>query len=159
MMDNSSTVHPLEQAGPMRPFPLRAAEFVFVDEEPGGGGARVAGATGPDQLDLSARIDALENRLGRLEVALGPGSADPPGNTDSLSIPASLARIADALTPQVPDVVGTPYVAGRLGCTTVWVAEMVRNGEVPKTCLVPGTGHGKPWKFYRRKIDEWLASR
>ena len=71
----------------------------------------------------------------------------------------SLARIADALAPPPPDLVGTPYVAKRLGCTTVWVAEMVRLAQLPRHCIVPGTGKGKPWKFYRGKIDEWLASR
>jgi hypothetical protein len=75
------------------------------------------------------------------------------------SVAASVARLTDHLTPDAPAVVGTPYVAGRLGCTTVWVAEMVRLGQIPGGCLVPGTGGGKPWKFHRAKIDDWLASR
>ena len=50
-------------------------------------------------------------------------------------------------------------VAKQLGCTTVWIAEMVRSGDIPKSCLVPGTGNGRPWKFYRAAIDRWLASR
>jgi hypothetical protein len=74
-------------------------------------------------------------------------------------IAQSLVRIADALAPLPEEIVGTPYVAKRLGCTTVWVAEMVRRGEVPEGCLVPGTGTGKPWKFYRDKIDAWLTKR
>jgi hypothetical protein len=36
---------------------------------------------------------------------------------------------------------------------------MVRLGQIPTDCLVPGTGGGKPWKFHRAKIDDWLASR
>jgi Helix-turn-helix domain len=55
--------------------------------------------------------------------------------------------------------VGSRYIADRLGCTTVWVAEMARSGEVPRHCVVPGTGSGKPWKFYRERIDAWIASR
>jgi hypothetical protein len=74
-------------------------------------------------------------------------------------ISTDLGRIADALSPAPTPIVGTPYVAERLGCTTVWVAEMVRLGQVPKNCIVAGTGNGKPWKFHRGKIDEWLASR
>ncbi len=70
-----------------------------------------------------------------------------------------LSRIADALAPQPQEVVGTPHVARRLGCTTTWVSEMVRNGQVPKGCLVPGTGNGKPWRFYRDRIDAWIGSR
>jgi hypothetical protein len=78
---------------------------------------------------------------------------------DLKSLAASGARLTDHFTPVAPAVVGTPYVAGRLGCTTVWAAEMVRLGQIPTGCLVPGTGGGKPWKFHRAKIDDWLASR
>jgi predicted DNA-binding transcriptional regulator AlpA len=75
------------------------------------------------------------------------------------SIAADVKRIADALAPAPPDVVGTPYVAQKLGATTTWIADLVRQGEIPSRCLVPGTGNGKPWKFYRGRIDEWLTSR
>ncbi len=63
------------------------------------------------------------------------------------------------MVPEPADIVDTPYVAQRLGCTTVWVAEMARKGEIPKNCLVPGTGNGKPWKFRREAIEHWMASR
>jgi hypothetical protein len=75
------------------------------------------------------------------------------------SAATSFCRLADHLAPAPATIVGTPYVAQRLGCTTVWVAELVRNGEIPKHCIVPGTGRGKVWKFYREKIDRWLESR
>jgi hypothetical protein len=75
------------------------------------------------------------------------------------SVATSLARIADHLVPSPAVVVGSRYIADRLGCTTVWVAEMARRGEVPRHCVVPGTGSGKPWKFYRERIDTWIASR
>jgi hypothetical protein len=68
-------------------------------------------------------------------------------------------RIADRLDPPPVDVVDSPWVAARLGCTTTWVAELVRRGQVPRDCLVPGTGNGKPWKFYRHEAEAWLASR
>lgn len=68
-------------------------------------------------------------------------------------------RIADALDPPRPDVVDTPYVAARLGCTTTWIAELARKGAIPLACVVPGTGDGKPWKFFRSRIDEWIDSR
>lgn len=72
---------------------------------------------------------------------------------------ADLKRIADHFDPQPPDVVDTPFIARRLGCTTTWIAQMVRSGEMPKGCVVPGSGKGRQWKFYRRRIEEWLASR
>jgi predicted DNA-binding transcriptional regulator AlpA len=75
------------------------------------------------------------------------------------AVATSVGRLADHLAPCPSPIVGTPYVAERLGCTTVWVAELVRKGEIPKACLVPGTGRGKLWKFYREKIDRWLESR
>jgi hypothetical protein len=68
-------------------------------------------------------------------------------------------RLADVLDPPPPDLVDSVYVAGKLGCTTTWVADMARNGEIPRSCIVTGTGNGKPWKFHRTPIDEWIARR
>lgn len=75
------------------------------------------------------------------------------------SIAADLRRIADRLDPPPSDKIGTPYVADRLDCTTVWITELIRRGEIPANCIVPGTGNGKPWKFYRERIDRWLKDR
>jgi hypothetical protein len=69
------------------------------------------------------------------------------------------ARVADAVAPQPGDLVGTPYVARRLGCTTVWVTEMIKKGRLPKNCVVPGTGSGKPWRLYKDRIDRWIETR
>jgi len=80
-------------------------------------------------------------------------------SSELTSVATSLRRLADRFAPAPTDVVGTPYVAGRLGCTTVWVAEMVRLGQIPLACVLPGTGNGKPWKFHKAKIDAWLAAR
>jgi hypothetical protein len=76
-----------------------------------------------------------------------------------LRIEHHLARIADHFDPPPPDKVGTTYVAAKLGCTTDWIAMMVRDGAIPPSCLVAGTGNGKPWKFYRARIDEWIEKR
>lgn len=75
------------------------------------------------------------------------------------AVSESVGRLADALAPAVSDIVDSRYIAGRLNCTTTWVADMVRNGHISKGCIVPGTGNGKPWKFYRSKIDAWIESR
>lgn len=70
-----------------------------------------------------------------------------------------LKRIADAVAPEEHAIVDSPYVAGKLGCTTTWVAAMALKGDIPRSCIVPGSGNGKLWKFYREKIDQWIASR
>jgi hypothetical protein len=75
------------------------------------------------------------------------------------NLAADAHRLADHFSPAPGDIVGTPYLADQLGCTVVWAAEMARKGEIPKSCIVPGTGNGKPWKFYRGRIEEWLNKR
>ena len=72
---------------------------------------------------------------------------------------AASCRIADQVAPGPGDVVGTPYLAKRLGCSVVWAGEMAREGQIPKSCILSGTGNGKPWKFYRERIEEWLIKR
>ena len=72
---------------------------------------------------------------------------------------ADLKRLADHFDPQPADIVGTPYLASKLGCTPTWIAQMVRSGEIPKSCVVQGSGQGRQWKFYRRRIEDWLASK
>ena len=74
-------------------------------------------------------------------------------------IAGALTRIANHFDPPPPDVVDSVYIAKKLGCTTTWVADMARNGTIPASCLVPGTGNGKLWKFYRSKIEKWLEER
>jgi len=55
------------------------------------------------------------------------------------------------------DIVDSPYLARQLGVTPTRITQMVRSGEIPKGCIVPGTGDGRPWKFYRRRTEEWRA--
>jgi hypothetical protein len=132
-------------------------------------------------LDAEA-VTSIEAELARLEDSID--RAEKAGNREEVSqlrqmqnemdewmrrrfasyshttgISTAIKRIADHFDPPPPDKVGSDYVAGKLGCTTTWVAEMVRNGDIPKSCTVPGTGNGKPWKFYRLQIDQWIESR
>jgi hypothetical protein len=74
-------------------------------------------------------------------------------------IASSLKRIADHVDPPPPDIVDTTYIADKLGCTKVWVAQMALDKLIPPSCIVPGTGNGKPWKFYRSRIDPWIEMR
>jgi len=94
-------------------------------------------------------------------LALGAGTAVPAQLLETLErIAIATQAIARAQRPgpQEP-VVGTPFLARQLGCSFVWAAEMARKGEIPKSCILPGTGNGKPWKFYRERIEEWLNKR
>jgi hypothetical protein len=52
-------------------------------------------------------------------------------------IAESLRRIADALTPTAPDLVGTPYVAKHAGRTTTRVTQWVQSGNFPLTASTP----------------------
>jgi hypothetical protein len=60
-------------------------------------------------------------------------AADP----DMTCIGIDLKRIADHFDPPPSDKVGSHYVARRLGCTTTWVADMVRRGEIPSSESAP----------------------
>ena len=75
------------------------------------------------------------------------------------AVQADLKRLADHFDPQPPDIIGTSFLAAKLGCTPTWIAQMVRSGGIPKGCIVPGSGKGRQWKFYRSRIEDWLASR
>jgi Helix-turn-helix domain len=72
---------------------------------------------------------------------------------------AVLERIANRIDPLPADIVDSRWVAEKLGCTTTWIADMVRSGELPRDCVVVGTGNGRPWKFHRTRVETWLASR
>jgi hypothetical protein len=70
-----------------------------------------------------------------------------------------LRRIADHVNPPARDVVDSAYLARKLGCSTAWIAQMARRGEIPESCVVRGTGNGKAWKFYRMGIERWIETR
>ena len=74
-------------------------------------------------------------------------------------IAVDIRRMADQLAPTPSDIVGTPYLSGKLGCTTAWITKLIRAGQIPLSCIVEGTGNGKLWKFHRQKIDRWIEER
>ena len=133
---------------------LRYADEVTISRTSAGSGQTDGLALALLALGLIERLALVEQRLEQVEALVRERCG-----ADGPSVADSLARIADALDPPPPDIVGSRYVADRLGCTTVWVAEMVRDGVIPSRCIVPGTGTGKPWKFFRAKIDVWIESR
>jgi hypothetical protein len=119
-----------------------------------------------EEQDLIARYFKHVVRISKkAELSKGSGLPQPPD--DPLhDMAASLRRIADAQSriadvhaPAPSEKVGTNYVAGQLGCTVTYVGQMARDGKIPEDCVVPGSGDGKPWKFLRTAIDQWIASR
>ena len=79
---------------------------------------------------------------------------------DSLERQAEqLRRLADHFDPPPAPIVDSVYLAERLDCTTSWIAQMARRGEIPQSCIVTGTGNGKPWKFYGTAIEQWIEMR
>ncbi len=106
-------------------------------------------------IGQSARVPT-ENEIRPVPVVVEIG---PETRRVLAAIEADLKRLADHFDPPPPDIIGTPHLANRLGCTPTWIAQMVRDGEIPKGCVVPGSGKGRQWKFYRRRTEEWLASR
>lgn len=71
----------------------------------------------------------------------------------------AIGSLVATLAPKMPELVGTDYLALRLGCTPQWVAKMAERGEIPKHCIAPKVSGGRIWKFYREKLDAWLRDR
>ena len=67
-----------------------------------------------------------------------------------------IERLIEVLVPKTSELVGTDYVASRLGKTKQWVGKMAERGTIPKDCIAPKVSGGRIWKFYRDKIDAWL---
>jgi hypothetical protein len=59
----------------------------------------------------------------------------------------------------VPDLVGTDYLARKLGVSKQWVGTMAERGDIPRHCIAPKVSGGRIWKFHRDRIDAWLRER
>jgi hypothetical protein len=113
---------------------------------------------------MAERLNSLEDRLARLEgfaqqqQLRDEQPARPPDHLASIA--ANFGRLVEKLAPGArTEIVGSRYVADRLDCSTQWIGEMVRTGKIPRSCVAEGTGNGKPWKFHKAKIDDWLKTR
>ena len=70
---------------------------------------------------------------------------------------AAAERIADHIDPCGGDrLVGTRYVATRIGRTPRRVCDMARDGIITPDCIADWGGDGGHWKFYPKKIDSWI---
>ncbi len=76
-----------------------------------------------------------------------------------------LQRLCDAIAPAPTYTVGTESVAKATGLNQNYVSQLAdgrkiaKVRKIPQECIVPGSGHGKPWKFYREPIDKWIETR
>ncbi len=117
------------------------------------------------QVERATLLEQIESglavmRLGTGEVRITETAVDRFIHGESeADLSRNLKRIADHFDPPPPDIIGTPEVAKKISCTTVWVAKMAATGRIPANCIVAGSGNEKPWKFYRSRIEQWLESR
>ena len=77
-------------------------------------------------LDLEQRLYALEERVVQLSRSVGESA-----------IVSEIRRIADHFDPPNRATVGTTYLSQKLGTTTKWIGDLVRKGEIPKSCICP----------------------
>jgi excisionase family DNA binding protein len=71
----------------------------------------------------------------------------------------AIGSLVATLAPPVPDLVGTDYIARRLGVSKQWVGAMAERGDIPRHCVAPKVSGGRIWKFHRDKIEAWLRDR
>ena len=98
---------------------------------------------------LIERLERFDKRLTDIEARLP--------SLESLS--EAITRLANHFAPAPANLVGSRYLADRLGCTTAWISRMAINGTIPKSFIASGTGNGRFWKFHRKRIDDWLENR
>ncbi len=88
------------------------------------------------------------------------------GGNDIAALVAALAEhtraigtLVATLAPEVPDLVGTEYLAKKLGVSKQWVGTMAERGDIPRHCVAPKVSGGRIWKFHRERVDAWLRER
>jgi len=117
------------------------------DDQPGDG-PTVTVELGPATLQVLLRL-----------AQAAEGLAASVSQVNMPEVVSDVQRVLNDIAPPPSGVVGTEYVARSLGVSKTWVADLVRNGEIPASCIVPGTGNGRAWKFYRSKLDRWMSDR
>ena len=65
-------------------------------------------------------------------------------------------RLIEVLSPKTAELVGTDYIASKIGKSKQWIGKMAEKGTIPKNCIAPKISGGRIWKFHRDKIDAWL---
>jgi predicted DNA-binding transcriptional regulator AlpA len=71
-------------------------------------------------------------------------------------IAEGIERLIEVLVPKTSELVGTEYIASKIGKSKQWIGKMAERGHIPKNCVAPKIGGGRIWRFHRDKIDAWL---
>ena len=71
-------------------------------------------------------------------------------------IAEGIERLIEVLVPKTSELVGTEYIASKIGKSKQWIGKMAERGNIPKNCVAPKIGGGRIWRFHRDKIDAWL---
>lgn len=71
-------------------------------------------------------------------------------------IAEGIERLIEVLVPKTSELVGTEYIASKIGKSKQWIGKMAERGTIPKNCVAPKIGGGRIWRFHRDKIDAWL---
>jgi hypothetical protein len=71
----------------------------------------------------------------------------------------AIGSLVATLAPEVPDLVGTDYIARRLGVSKQWAGVMAERGDIPRNCVAPKISGGRIWKFHKDRTDAWLRER
>lgn len=104
-----------------------------------------------DLRERLIRLEEMVSRIGRLAARSNEIGDE--------GVVTHLRRIADHFDPPNLEVVGTSYIAQRLGVTPKWVGDLVRKGEIPSSCICPKSGNGNYWRFWKMRIDKWIEER
>jgi predicted DNA-binding transcriptional regulator AlpA len=71
-------------------------------------------------------------------------------------IAEGIERLIEVLVPKTSELVGTEYIASKIGKSKQWIGKMAERGTIPKNCVAPKVGGGRIWRFHRDEIDAWL---
>jgi len=116
-------------------------------------------ATGYDKGAIFKEIATSLSRIADWKSESREQVTDHSGKFCDQALVSEIRRIADHFDPPNLEVVGTPYIAERLGVTPKWVGDLVRKGEIPKSCICPKSGQGNYWRFWKKQIDKWIEER
>jgi hypothetical protein len=114
-------------------------------------------------MDALADDDEVEAERQRVAAAVPvvnvslPIDALAPVAGQLAELVAGIQRLADHVDPTpAGGLVGTNYLAERLGVTVKWAGQLAENGTVPADCVAVRGGDGRQWRLYKDKVDAWL---
>ena len=137
-------------------------EQVFAQLQPRRGGGSIA-----QFLEVEADEVIGQVRVGRPQSPM-PSAIDKEEDgrmsNDGMAIDvgerfwSDLERLFEFLFPKgTEELVGTEYLAKKLGYCRQWICKMADTGVIPESCIAPRGSGGRSRRFYRIRIDAWIA--